>query len=68
MPDSEAVIPGSEAVIPDSEAVMPDSEAVIPGSTRDPGSPGAWIADQVRNDNIKSSIISFVSPNKKHKW
>ena len=44
------------------------SKAVIPGSTRDPGSPGTWIADQVRNDNIKSSIISFVSPNKKHKW
>ncbi len=29
------------------------SKAVIPGSTRDPGSPGTWIADQVRNDRQK---------------
>jgi hypothetical protein len=43
----------------DSEAVIPGSKAVIPGSTRDPGSPGAWIADQVRNDLLEVAQVNI---------
>jgi hypothetical protein len=32
---------------------------VMPDAIRHPGNPGAWIADQVRNDNLGSAMTTL---------